>query len=87
MTVTIAHIAIPDGGVPVPYTVVIEGCEAVVRYQSVIDPDRHWDVVTVPHGGEPSWAAAPAWEWSDEAREAVVARVRQLLDALRPASP
>ncbi|THV26024.1 hypothetical protein [Glycomyces paridis] len=66
------------GGPAVPYTALIGREETLVRYQSVIDPARHFDVVRVPHRGDLEWLGEWHRSWSDEARDRFIADVRAL---------
>lgn len=65
-------------GATVDYVALIGREDTLVRYLSVIEPDRYYDVVRVPHGGEPEWIDEWYLAWSDEAREQLLADVRAL---------
>lgn len=77
MTVTVTRIDIPGAQ---PYTALIDRDGVLVRYTSVIDPDRHFDVLRLPYVGEPVWIDSSwGWLWSAETRDLLAAAAAELL--------
>lgn len=77
MTATRVFLREP-GGAAVPYTALISRTDTLVRYQSVIDPAKHFDVVRIPHSGDPVWLSEWHLAWSDAARNRLLEDVRAL---------